>query len=124
MAKKLRYKKGSNNKEVFNPASNLPKNQFPKGVSGNPKGYPKGKPNLKTLIGNVLSETLPDGRTVGQAIHEVVAMKASRGNIAAVRYLAERLEGLPTQKVEQEVTVVKMPSIKVEGVVLNFDVGK
>jgi hypothetical protein len=75
-----------------------------KGEVRNPKGYPKGKPNLKTLIEKVWNEEITDAKgdkkIQGLLAVKAILDKAQQGDVSAFRELANRLEGLPTQKTE------------------------
>lgn len=88
---------------------NPPKGRpFPKGKSGNPKGYPKGQPNLSTVIKFWLNQTeemaapwLPGGKTLKvkflDSMTVALVNKARKGDVAAYRELMDRVEGKPVQ---------------------------
>lgn len=73
------------------------------------KGQDKriGKPNLKTLIEKVWYAADPkdvdesgDPRIAGLKVVKALLDKASDGDVAAFKALAERMEGMPTQRNE------------------------
>lgn len=96
------------------------------GESGNPSGKPKGILNLKTLIQKVWSEEITDdeGNPKIKALLSIKAMvdKAESGDVSAFKALAERVEGLPKQEIEQTHLFAKMPSIEIDGEKAEFDV--
>lgn len=72
------------------------------GESGNPGGRPKKTP-LADACRDLLEEAVPrdrSGRSYAEAIAEKLAKKALRGNIAAVREIADRAEGKARQAME------------------------
>jgi hypothetical protein len=70
------------------------RNQFRKGVSGNPKGRPKGSPNLATVLARALQEKVIVGEKgrrksvtkLDAAVKQLVDQAAS-GDLAATRQL-------------------------------------
>jgi hypothetical protein len=77
---------------------------WPKGVSGNPGGRPK-KTQLtdacRALLETVVSGD-PHGRTYAEKIAEVICRMAIKGDIRAIRELADRAEGRPRQAIQIE----------------------
>jgi hypothetical protein len=73
--------------------------QWKPGVSGNPKGRPKREPLIDALK-DVMSVRLEDGRTVAEAMATKWAEVALAGDRQAIKDIAERLYGKPTQHVE------------------------
>jgi len=108
---------------------NVLKHQYKKGQSGNLKGRPKGTLSIKTLIEKVWSEELTEKDAEGnpkiKALLSVKAMidKAEKGDVSAFKALAERLEGLPKQEIEQNLRVTSMGRILKDGKDLNVEVG-
>ncbi len=103
--------------------------QFKPGQSGNPNGRPRGSLNLRTLIKKVLDDEITDDQgnktTRGLLIVKAMVEKAEKGDVAAFKALAERMEGSPNQKIEVERPVTIMPSvILASGKELEFDVGE
>jgi hypothetical protein len=75
--------------------------QFPKGVSGNPRGRPKGKRNLATVLTRILQEKVvinENGKrktvTKLEAAVKQLANKAASGDLLAMRLLTA-LAGSP-----------------------------
>ena len=96
-----------------------------KGQSGNPKGRPK-KGSTWSEVANQLLDaqaldirlTLPngkkheitcsieDGNTIRHAVVGALVVEALKGNIPAIRELADRTEGKPAQKLEVEQNIL------------------
>ena len=93
-----------------------------KGKSGNPKGRPKKGSTWSEVANQLLdaseldiSLTLPngkkheitckieDGNTIRHAVVGALIVEALKGNIQAIRELADRTEGRPAQKLEAEI---------------------
>jgi hypothetical protein len=77
------------------------------GESGNPGGRPKRTP-LTDACRELLARSIPGdsaGRTYAQKIAEILAEKATQGDIRAVQELADRAEGKPRQSLEVESTL-------------------
>src|SRR3989338_8170696 len=104
---------------------------FQKGKSGNPKGKPRGTisitTHLKKLMTTKLSVPELTGSDVKLTSKELIALRlvkdAIRGNAHAQDTIIERLEGKVTQPSEQNVNVVTMPQITVDGEPLRYDLG-
>ena len=77
---------------------------FQKGQSGNPKGRPLKRDSIRDMLREELagSLTLPDGREVTKA--QIIAMKAfalaAQGDMVAIKYLSDQVDGTPKQSVE------------------------
>ena len=84
--------------------------------------------HLKTLIKKVWSEEITgdDGNKTIRAIKSLKALveKAEKGDVAAFKALAERLEGMPKQEIDQTNThsFTKMPTIKTDDNNLELDI--
>jgi hypothetical protein len=77
---------------------------FPKGKSGNPGGRPK-KTQLTDACRALLKTEFPgdlQGRTYAERIAEVLCRTAIKGDIRAIRELADRAEGRPRQAIQIE----------------------
>lgn len=76
---------------------------FVKGKSGNPGGRPKDTftPVLRDML-----ETIADNSTYQEKA--VIAQKlidlAKSGDMSAIKYCMDKVDGTPTQRVEQDVT--------------------
>ena len=81
----------------------MEKQKWEKGQSGNPKGRPKKEYCLTDILkeqGNVDIET-PEGlKTRKQAISEKLWTMAQDGDITAIKYLMDRVDGKPLQQIE------------------------
>jgi hypothetical protein len=86
-------------------------NQFPKGVSGNPRGRPAGRLNLKTVLERILQEKVvinENGQrktvTKYEAAFKHLVNKAASGDLRALQQLTplatsvEQAVGAPTKK--------------------------
>jgi hypothetical protein len=85
------------NRLRFHEAAKL--TQWKPGVSGNPKGRPKREPLIDALK-DVMDFHLEDGRTVAEAMAMKWSEVALAGDRQAIKDIAERLHGKPTQHVE------------------------
>ena len=72
---------------------------WPKGVSGNPGGRPIRTPLTEVLIQMLQSPCADDSeqRTYAEVIAEMLLKRACKGGIRAVREIADRVEGRPSQ---------------------------
>lgn len=97
-----------------NSLKNLIPKPWPKGTSGNPKGYPKGKPNRSTILKELLALTLTQNgkavenpldpkqkkMTIEQAVNIALIQKALKGNIEAIKEIMDSVHGKITEKKE------------------------
>lgn len=74
--------------------------QWPKGISGNPKGRPKKLPRLDDLLVDILGESKDDVTAI-EAILKVLRSKASKGDLKAIEMLLDRYYGKPIQSINQ-----------------------
>jgi len=71
---------------------------FAPGVSGNPGGRPQG-PSFAAAIRRQLAERNKSDRTALERIAQTVINKALRGDMDAIRWLADRADGRVAQNV-------------------------
>ncbi len=72
---------------------------FPPGTTGNPNGAPRAKVELTRLLSERLEQTGEDGRTWAERVMDKLVAMADAGNMEAVKYLTDRIEGKPAQAV-------------------------
>lgn len=80
---------------------------FKPGQSGNPKGRPKKGTALTDLLRMKMempSSDFPGAPTVKDVITTKLIEMANGGDIAAMKYLMDRIDGTPTQVVEQDIS--------------------
>ena len=82
---------------------------FPKGVSGNPKGYTPGIPHSKTRLKRLLELTEQlknpvtgeiEGFTVAEQLDLQQIIKARKGDTKAYTVIMDRLEGQPQRNTD------------------------
>jgi hypothetical protein len=92
---------------------------FPKGVSGNPKGYPKGLPNAKTRYKRLLELTSKKANPVTGELEEFTQLelmdmaifnKALKGDMAAYKEIQDRLEGRAAQNLDVTTKGKELPA--------------
>jgi hypothetical protein len=92
------------------------KTQFKPGQSGNPKGRPrKGESLTEILREQATIKDVARGRTKIErqaAIADKLWTLAIRGDIAAIKYIYDRLDGSPVQRTENE--NIELPPLIVE----------
>lgn len=71
-----------------------------KGQSGNPKGRPKTGKRLTDVLRRVLAEPTAEGRTKADDLAETLWKLARGGDLDAVKYIYDRLDGKPTESQE------------------------
>ena len=72
-----------------------------KGQSGNPKGRPK-KTHAMTEILERTGDVEVDGKTRKEIIADKVWELAEAGDMVAIKYIYDRIEGAPTNRHEME----------------------
>ena len=80
---------------------------FPKGVSGNPKGRPKSI-TLSEAYRHQLAQPVPkdrEGRTYAEVIAALMCQRATQGDVAAAKEIADRVEGKARQALDVDVKV-------------------
>ena len=97
-----------------------------KGVSGNPAGKPKGVRNRSTIVREWLDVKATDGQggTVTDQLVRALIGKASKGDVAAFRELMDSGFGKVKDEAETMVTYNLMPTLKIGGSEVVFEVGK
>ena len=75
---------------------------FPKGRSGNPQGRPKKGETLTDLLREKIEapKTAKAKQTRKELIIEKLIALAEAGDLSALKYLFDRLDGRPTETVE------------------------
>lgn len=73
--------------------------QWPKGVSGNPKGRPKELPKLDEMLRELLSEE-KDGMTAAMAMLKAMRSKALKGDVRAFEAIWNRTFGKVKEIIE------------------------
>lgn len=73
---------------------------FKKGQSGNPGGRPKTKPFVEAIREEV--QEADGNRTKLQAIAAKLVEKAMEGDMAAIKEVADRLDGKPAQALQHQ----------------------
>jgi hypothetical protein len=75
--------------------------KWQKGQSGNPKGRIKGKKVLTDELRRLLdAKWRPFGQTNRELLAQVLMAKALQGDLKAIEYIWDRLEGRPAQAVQ------------------------
>jgi hypothetical protein len=74
---------------------------FPKGKSGNPSGGRKEKLCYEALMLSLKREPAndPNAKTALQAIANKLVILAEDGDMQAIKYIMDRIDGAPTQEV-------------------------
>jgi hypothetical protein len=94
-----------------------------KGQSGNPSGRPKRLP-ISDALRDLLDRRLNDDETaakprkrrmtVAEKMADQLARRALHGDVEALREIANRVEGKPTQRIEVAPDIEGLKEIKVE----------
>lgn len=74
--------------------------RFQKGESGNPAGRPPKDETFTAILYRKLDEESHGGRTRKEYIIEKLLEMAEKGELPAIKYLMDRLEGTPTARAE------------------------
>jgi len=77
-----------------------PDNYFKPGESGNPNGRPKRDWTVQGLIEEAMEEQDQTGVPAKKAIYQKLVALAKRGDIQAVKEINQRLDGMPQQKTD------------------------
>jgi len=111
---------------------NIESHKFKKGQTGNPNGRPKGSRSLTTILREYMDKELEINdpitkKLVNKRIGDIVNLKlianAIKGDQQAIKMVFERLDGMPTQKVDVSAVVTEMPTITRGGKEIEFDIG-
>ena len=89
----------------FAPGNKLGR-KFEPGATGNPEGRPK-LTLLSEALREQLAQVLPgvDDRTMAEHIARSLIREAIKGNVAAIREIADRTEGKPKQALDVDMNV-------------------
>jgi hypothetical protein len=81
-------------------------NRFQKGETGNPNGRPK-LTKLSESLRQQIAETNPDApeETVAEQIAQTLIKLAIGGDVAAIKEIGNRTEGLPKQAIDLDLQV-------------------
>lgn len=82
-------------------------NGFQPGISGNPAGRPKSI-TLSEAYRYQLAQVVPNDpqeRTYAEVIAELMCKRATQGDVAAAREVADRVEGRPRQALDVDMKV-------------------
>lgn len=86
--------------------SGNPATQFKAGKSGNPDGQPYKFESIDYWLKQKLGETIEDGPYKGKlkadAIADIATNNALAGEREDIKFVSERVDGKPTQKVEAD----------------------
>jgi hypothetical protein len=74
--------------------------RFQKGESGNPAGRPPKDETFTAILYRKLDEVSQGGKTRKEYIIERLIDMAEKGELSAIKYLMDRLEGTPTARAE------------------------
>jgi hypothetical protein len=89
-----------------------PPNQFKPGQSGNPNGRPPKEWTWAGLLKEVAEEVEPKtGKRYKDLVGKRLWVDAVNGSLGAQREIMNRMEGMPKQRVEGDVTFRRMPKI-------------
>jgi hypothetical protein len=82
------------------------KPNFVKGVSGNPNGRPKKGTALTDILKMLLDKPAtdsPDAPKVKELVMQKLVSLALDGDMVAIKYLSDRIDGTPVQTVDQNI---------------------
>ncbi len=80
---------------------------FPKGVSGNPAGRPKSI-TLSEAYRRQLAQVVPkdpEGRTYAEVVAALMCQRATQGDVAAAKEIADRVEGKARQALDVDMSI-------------------
>jgi Holliday junction resolvasome RuvABC ATP-dependent DNA helicase subunit len=88
------------------PPGNKIGNRFPKGTSGNEKGRPK-LTKLTEALREQIAEINPNApeQTIAEHIAQTLIKLAIKGDVQAIREIADRTEGKPKQAIDLDMQV-------------------
>jgi hypothetical protein len=74
---------------------------FTKGQSGNPNGRPRKGRSLTEALEKAMKKKREDGKKTSEALTDVlIDLAIKEKNIAAIKYIMDRVEGKPTESIE------------------------
>lgn len=90
------------------------------GADANPNGRPKGVPNTKTRLARLLKLTNNltnpltgskklEGFSIAEQMDLAQILKAIEGDTGSYKAVLDRLEGMPTQNVQSDITIEVKP---------------
>lgn len=99
---------------------------WPKGVSGNPAGKAKGVRNRSTIVRELLEAKATDGQggSIAEQLVRAMIVKANKGDVPAFRELMDSAYGKVKDEAEASITYTMMPTLKIGGKPMEFNVGK
>lgn len=77
--------------------------RFRPGQSGNPSGRPKGR-SLAARLRTIIDRETKDGKDYGDLIMEVLVKAALKGDMKAMGYILDRVDGKLAQPIKQEIS--------------------
>ena len=86
--------------------------QFKPGQSGNPAGRPKKDFCIPDILRKISDEDGNKDMTKLEAVLRVAYQKAAQGDLRAIQFIAERLEGKPHQSTSVKAEVVQESPLK------------
>lgn len=76
---------------------------FRPGQSGNPNGRPKGR-SLTARLRTIIGRETKDGKDYGDLVMEVLVKAALKGDMKAMGYILDRVDGKLAQPIKQEIS--------------------
>jgi hypothetical protein len=86
---------------------------FQKGQSGNPQGRPKKAKSLTNILEKALSKKREDGRTNKAALVDTLLSLALAGDVTALKYVYDRIDGKPVESVNMAADVNATSNLEV-----------
>ena len=77
--------------------------RFQPGRSGNPSGRPKGQ-SLTARLRRIIDREAKDGKDYGDLVMEVLVKAALKGDMKAMGYILDRVDGKLAQPIKQEIS--------------------
>ena len=81
-----------------------PSYKIPKGTTPNPNGRPKREWTWASEYEKAVEKKNLDGTPIKEGIADSLAGKALEGDTNAIRELANRMDGMPTQGIDAKIT--------------------
>lgn len=86
---------------------------FVKGTSGNPRGRPKKGQALTDILNYKLDQRDGSGKMRREAVAEKLIDLAEGGDITAIRYIMDRVDGRPKETIELENAAIETKLLEV-----------